>query len=359
MQTMFEELSLAERECLSILACDGTMNDLPEGVPRLADEQILSAYRLMLLARQADEWAVSLNRQGRMATYPPNKGQEANGVGAVLALRQDDWLVPSFRELGALIAKGIPLHQLCMYWYGNEQGSNLPIERYHTLPIAIPVGSQPLHAVGIAYAEKFKGSDRIVLTFMGEGATSQGAVHEAFNLAGVWEVGVLFYVQNNQWAISLPTEKQTASRTLAEKACAYGFESIRVDGNDLLAVYAATAVAATVAREQRKPVLIEGVTYRLGAHTTSDDPNLYRDQAQVESWLSKDPLIRLEKYLAGRGLLGEAERQEMEDSALAEAKKAFERAESEPDPTLEDTFRYTFASLPPVLERQLRRRRRA
>jgi len=167
----------------------------------------------------------------------------------------------------------------------NRQGSNLPPEIYHTLPIAIPVGSQPLHAVGIAYAEKLKARGRIVLTFMGEGATSQGAVHEAFNLAGVWNVGVVFYVQNNQWAISLPTEKQTA-----------------------------TSLGARIAREKSRPVLIEGYTYRLGAHTTADDPKLFRDESQVAGWLEKDP-------------------------------------------SLEDTFRYTFASLPPVLERQLKRRK--
>jgi pyruvate dehydrogenase E1 component alpha subunit len=356
---MFETLSLTDKEYLSLLGTDGNLKPIPAQVPLLSDPEILAAYRLMLLARQMDEWTVSLNRQGRMATYPPNKGQEANAVGAVLALQEDDWLVPSFRELGALIAKGIPLHQLYLYWYGNEQGSNLPPEIYHTLPIAIPVGSQPLHAVGIAYAEKLKASGRIVLTFMGEGATSQGAVHEAFNLAAVWKVGVVFYVQNNQWAISLPTEKQTASRTLAQKACAYGFESIRVDGNDLLAVHAATSAGARIARETSQPVLIEGYTYRLGAHTTADDPNLYRDETQVADWLDKDPLIRLEKYLLGQGLLTQKDLEELAEEALAEAKKAFEQAEGEPDLSIEDTFRYTFSSTPPLLERQLQRRKRS
>jgi pyruvate dehydrogenase E1 component alpha subunit len=356
---MFQKLKENQKEPLCILRPDGTLNEPASKVPLLSDEKILAAYRLMVLARQADEWAVSLNRQGRMPTYPPNKGQEACSVGSILALREDDWLVPAFRELGALIAKGIPLHQVYLYWYGNEQGSNLPIDRFHTLPISIPVGSQPLHAVGIAYAEKLKKSGRIALTFMGEGATSQGAVHEAFNLAGVWSAGVIFFVQNNQWAISLPTEEQTATHTLAEKACAYGFESIRVDGNDLLAVYAATAAGAQITREQNRPVLIEGYTYRLGAHTTADDPKLYRDETQVEAWLEKDPLIRLERYLQGKGLLNETDVEAVKEQTLAQAKKAFERTESEPDPSLDDTFGYTFSTLPPVLERQLQRRKQA
>ncbi len=341
---------------LSILLPDGTMNGRASGLPLLPDDRLLEAYRLMLLARQADEWAVSLNRQGRMPTYPPNKGQEANAVGAVLALRPDDWLVPSFRELGALLARGIPLKQLYLYWYGNEWGSHFPIEEYHTLPISVPVGSQPLHAVGIAYAEKLKKTGRIVLTFMGEGATSQGAVHEAFNLAGVWGVGVIFYIQNNQWAISLPTEKQTATATLAEKACAYGFDGVQVDGNDLPAVYAAVSRAARTAREQSRPVLIEGYTYRLGAPTTADDPRLYREDCEVESWTGRDPLLRMESYLKGRKLLDEAELSRLKADALRSARKAFEETEREPDPTLEETFRHIFRILPPVLERQLKGR---
>ena len=183
-----------------------------------------------------------------MPTYPPNKGQEANGVGALLALRDDDWFIPAFRELGAWLTRGVPLRQLYQYWYGNEQGNHLPTEAWHTLPVSVPVGSQPLHAVGLAYAEKLARSDRLAITFMGEGATSAGAVHEAFNLAGVWGVGVIFYVQNNHWAISLPTQEQTASTTVAEKAFAYGFEGVQVDGNDLLAVHAAVSMAAETAR---------------------------------------------------------------------------------------------------------------
>jgi len=351
---MFERLDPRRGERLSILRPDGTL-DPPAGVPLLGDPQALEAYRLMVLARQADEWAVNLNRQGRMPTYPPNKGQEANGIGALLALRSDDWLVPAFRELGAWLARGVPLRQLYLYWYGNEQGSHLPRDAYHTLPVSVPVGSQPLHAVGLAYAEKIMRSDRIAVTFMGEGATSAGAVHEAFNLAGVWGVGVIFYVQNNQWAISLPTERQTASPTVAEKAFAYGFEGVQVDGNDLFAVYAAVSQAAEAARSARLPALIEGFTYRLGAHTTADDPRRYRDEEEVRRWSELDPLLRLERYLLRKELLSGDQVDTIREQARAEARRAFEEAEGTPDPSLEDTYRFMYAQMPEVLEGQLRR----
>jgi pyruvate dehydrogenase E1 component alpha subunit len=353
---MFERFDPREHRRLSILKPDGSL-DMPIGVPRLPDERALEAYRLMVLARQADEWAVNLNRQGRMPTYPPNKGQEANGIGAMLALRRDDWFVPAFRELGAWLARGVPLHQVYLYWYGNELGSRLPIEAYHTLPVAVPVGSQPLHAVGLAYAEKLARSERIAITFMGEGATSAGAVHEALNLAGVWGVGVIFYVQNNQWAISLPTHRQTASVTVAEKAFAYGFEGLQVDGNDLFAVHAAVSMAAEAARRDRRPVLIEGFTYRLGAHTTADDPKRYRDEEEVRVWSERDPLLRLERYLTGKGLLDSDHIEAIRAETLSAARRAFEQAEATPDPSLEDGFRFMYAEMPEPLGRQLRRRR--
>lgn len=353
---MFQKLDPRKSKFLSILQPDGRLKNA-DGLPIMPDEEVIKAFRIMTLARQADEWAVNLNRQGRMPTYPSNMGQEANGVGALMAVRRDDWFVPSHREIGAWLARGVPLSQLYLYWYGNERSSCLPLDTYHTLPVAIPVGSQPAHAVGLAYAEKLRQTDRIALTFMGEGATSQGVVHEAFNLAGVWQVGVVFYIQNNQWAISMPTSGQTASMTLAEKAFAYGFEGIRLDGNDLFAVYAGVTMAAQVARENRRPVLIEGYTYRLGAHTTSDDPDRYRDISEVEEWLTRDPLIRLEKYLLGQGLLSDTECEGIREETRGEARRAFEEAEATPDPELEETYEHTFAVLPASLRSQLEKRR--
>ncbi len=354
---MFERYDPRRGQRLGLLTPEGELREADPQLPILSDAELLRAFRLMSLARVADEWAISLNRQGRMPTYPPNAGQEANGVGALMALRREDWLVPAFRELGALLARGIPLSQLYLYWYGNEMGSHLPLKSFHTLPIAIPVGSQPAHAVGLAYAEKLSRSGRVVLSFMGEGAISEGAVHEAFNLAAVWQVGVIFYVQNNGWAISLPSHRQTASATVAEKAFAYGFEGVQVDGNDLMAVYAAVSLAARLAREQGRPVMIEGCTYRLGAHTTSDDPSLYREESEVRQWEARDPLKRVETYLRRRGLLDDGRLRALQKECRQEAREAFREVERHQDPGLEDTFRHMYRQLPAVLLRQMERRR--
>jgi len=207
---MFENYDPREGRLLSLLDVTGKLAPFPPGMPRLTDEQALAAYKTMVLSRQVDEWAVSLNRQGRMPTYALNKGQEANSVGALMAVRPDDWFVPAFRELGGMLARGISLKQYFLYWYGNEWANHMPVDTYHMMPISVPVGSQMLHAVGLAWAERYKGNDRIAITFMGEGASSEGEFHEACNLAGVWKAGVIIYAQNNHWSISLPWSKQSA-----------------------------------------------------------------------------------------------------------------------------------------------------
>ena len=354
---MFEQFDSRKGEMLSLLDESGTLRAAPEGYPLMSDEQALAAYRTMVLSRQADEWAVNLNRQGRMPTYVLNKGQEANSVGALMAVRRDDWFVPAFREFGGMLVRGVSVKQYYLYWYGNEWANHLPIDAFHMLPISVPVGSQVLHAVGLAWAEHYKSSDRIALTFMGEGASSEGDFHEACNLAGVWKAGVVFYAQNNHWSISLPWSKQSASRTLAEKAFAYGFEGVRVDGNDIFAVYAAVKMAAEHARAGRGPTLIEGLTYRLGAHTTSDDPTRYRTDEEVHQWEARDPIVRLERYLTHKGLLSEAEVVQIQEQALASAHASFEEVEQAPDTSLEDTFAYLYSEMPDLLAAQLERRK--
>ena len=353
---MFESYDPREGKVLQLLDEAGELA-VPKGFPRLTDEQALAAYKTMVLARQADEWAVSLNRQGRMPTYALNKGQEANSIGALMAVRPDDWFVPAFRELGGMLIRGVTLKQWYFYWYGNEWANHMPVETYHMMPISVPIGSQMVHAVGLAWAERYKGTDRIALTFMGEGASSEGEFHEACNLAGVWKAGVIIYAQNNHWSISLPWSKQSASKTLAEKAFAYGFPGIRIDGNDVFAAYAAVHLAAQRARAGEGPTLIEGLTYRLGAHTTSDDPTKYRSDDEVKLWETRDPLLRLERYLVRTKNLTEAEAGRLREQSLACAQTAYEEVEQEPDEALDDTFRYHYSGLPAIMERQLERRK--
>jgi pyruvate dehydrogenase E1 component alpha subunit len=355
---MFECFDPREGRILSVLDESGTMHTPPEGYPMLTNGQALTAYRAMILARAADEWALSLNRQGRMPTYALNEGQEANSVGAIMALQPDDWFVPAFRELGGMLMRGLTLAQYYLYWYGNEEGSRLPPETFHMMPVAVPVGSQMVHAVGIAWAERYRGSGRVVATFMGEGATSEGDFHEACNLAGVWGSGVILYVQNNHWAISLPWEKQSASPTVAEKAFAYGFEGVRIDGNDIFAVYAAVKLAAERARRGEGPTLIEGFTYRLGAHTTSDDPTRYRKDEEVKRWKLRDPVVRLERFLLDREILTAEDMRAIREECITWARESFEEVEKSEDPTLEDTFRYLFQEMPPILQEQMARRKR-
>ena len=355
--SMFECFDPREGAMLSLLDETGALRKAPEGFPLLSEEQALTAYRTMVLARAADEWALNLNRQGRMPTYALNEGQEANSIGALMALEPDDWFVPAFRELGGMLLRGITLAQYYLYWYGNEQGSRLPTDTYHMMPIAVPVGSHMVHAVGIAWAERYKATGRVVATFMGEGATSEGDFHEACNLAGVWKAGVIFYVQNNHWAISLPWDKQSASPTVAEKAFAYGFEGVRVDGNDVFAVYTAVKLATERARRGEGPTLIEGFTYRLGAHTTSDDPTRYRGEEEVARWRQRDPILRLERFLLDREILTPEDMRAIREEHTARARESFEEAEASGDPTLEDTFRHQFQDMPPLLREQMQRRK--
>ena len=354
---MFESYDPREGKVLRQLDEAGELAPVPKGVPRLTDEQALAAYKTMVLARQADEWAVSLNRQGRMPTYALNKGQEANSIGALMAMRPDDWFVPAFRELGGMLIRGLTLKQWYLYWYGNEWANHMPVDTFHMMPISVPIGSQMVHAVGLAWAERYKGSDRIAITFMGEGASSEGEFHEACNLAGVWKAGVIIYAQNNHWSISLPWSKQSASATLAEKAFAYGFPGIRIDGNDVFAAYAAVKLAAERARAGDGPTLIEGLTYRLGAHTTSDDPTKYRSDEEVKLWETRDPLLRLERYLVRTKLLTEEEAVRIREQSLACAQTAYEEVEQEPDEALEDTFRYLYSEMPAMMDRQMERRK--
>src|SRR5216110_2875674 len=289
-------------EYLSILDSDGNLDAALE--PRLSPAELKSLYRAMLLGRRFDERMVRLQRQGRIGTFAPIKGQEASQLGSVAVLRPTDWMVPSFRETAAMLWRGWPIEKLLMTFAGQIEGCQ-PAPEQHDLPITIPVGTQLPHAVGLAYAAQYRGDDVVVMAYFGDGATSEGDFHEALNFAGVWHVPVVFVCQNNQWAISVPLKKQTNSKTIAQKALAYGVPGLQVDGNDVLAVYAASQEAVARAREGDGPTLIECVTYRLGVHTTADDPTKYRTAEEVAEWERKDPLTRFTAYLKKKRLLEE------------------------------------------------------
>src|SRR5690554_539519 len=263
-----ERFNPLKGEMLRIMDEEGKIIE-PGLMPELDNERVLELYKVMLLTRAADDKALQLQRQGRMLTYAPNTGQEAAQVASVAPLRKTDWLAPAFRELGAWLLKGVSLENIYLYWYGNEWGSHFP-EDVRMLPISVPIGSQLNHAVGIAMASKYKGEDDVTVGYIGDGGTSIGDFSEALNFAGVFDAPVIFFVQNNQYAISVKRQIQTKAATLAQKAIAAGIPGIQVDGNDLFAVYAAVDEAAKRARAGQGPTLIEAYTYRLGAHTTSD-----------------------------------------------------------------------------------------
>jgi pyruvate dehydrogenase E1 component alpha subunit len=263
----------------------------------------------------------------------------------VFSLRPKDWMVPSFRETASMIWRGWPIEKLLLFFAGHLEGGQ-PAPDQHDLPITIPVATQLPHAVGLAYAAQYRGDDIVVMAYFGDGATSEGDFHEALNFAGVWHVPVVFVCQNNQWAISVPLKKQTHSRTIAQKALAYGLPGIQVDGNDVLAVYAAAREAVERARAGDGPTLIECVTYRLGVHTTADDPTKYRSEAEVAMWEQKDPLTRFRAYLEKRNLLEEGLEQAV-DEEIAEAVRRFESAPPADPLTM---FDHVYADMPPHLQ---------
>ena len=247
---------------------------------------------------------------------------------------------------------GIPLKIIFLYWMGNEEGSRAP-EGINVLPVSIPVGTHPLHAVGVGWAAKLKGDKIVTVAYFGDGATSKGDFHEAMNFAGVFKTPSIFFCQNNQFAISVPRSRQTASATIAQKAIAYGFDGIQVDGNDLFAVIEATKEAVNKARSGGGPTLIEGVTFRFGPHTTADDPTKYRTEKDIEPWRPLDPLVRLRLYLKEKKLWDEGVEQRMTEEAQKEIDQAVKEAEAVPPPAPDEIFTSVFAEMPPQLKEQL------
>lgn len=321
-------------------------------MPPLSHKEIRGFYERMVLIRAFDEKTLNLQRQGRLGTYASVRGQEATQVGSASALLPCDWMFPSFREAGISLVRGLPMKMSYLYWSGDERGSQIP-EGQNDFPICIPVGTHIPHAVGAAWAIQFKGDAAAVLVCFGDGATSKGDFHEGMNFAGVFRLPIVFLCQNNQWAISVPVSRQTASQTLAQKAISYGFEGIRVDGNDAFAVYSATKRALEKAREGGGPTFIECVTYRMGDHTTADDASRYRTEEEVRVWQARDPIDRLRKYMEKKGLWNQAYGEEVRSDAQQQVQRAVEEFEAVPPPDPRDMFRYVYHDMPPGLAEQM------
>jgi pyruvate dehydrogenase E1 component alpha subunit len=337
---------------LSILDENGHLDKDFE--PKLPNKLLLKLYRAMLLGRRFDERMLRLQRQGRIGTFAPIRGQEASQLGPVAAMRDSDWLVPAFRESAAEIYRGRSMESYLLYYGGYNQGGRVA-EGLNNLPITIPVGTQTLHAVGLGYAIKYRRKDDVVLVFLGDGATSEGDFHEALNFAGVYQTPTVFVCQNNQWAISFPRSRQSRSQTLAQKALAYGVPGIQVDGNDVLATYVAAKEAIDRARSGGGPTMIENVTYRLEVHSTSDDPKRYRTDEEVQEWEKRDPLPRFQKYLMDKGALTDKKVQALEEEIQNEIKAAVERTEEQMKELSREPmsmFEHMYAERPPYLEAQ-------
>ncbi len=310
---MLQKVFDGEIEYLQVLDENGKV-DAALFPSDLDDNKIIEMYKYMCLARAFDAKMLSLQRQGRVITYAPLIGEEATQIGAALAMRKDDYLVPNFRQHGVFIARGFPIENFFIAGRGYEDGLKAP-PGTNSLAVAVPVGSQMPHSVGLAYALKYKKKDAAVVAFVGDGGTSEGDFYEATNFSGELKVPLVMIIENNQWAISVPRSKQSIAKTLAQKAFAAGIRGLQVDGNDVIAVYKAVSEGIKSLATDG-PILIECITYRMSIHTTADDPTKYRDQKDVDAWKPKDPILRVKTYLSAKGLWNdELEKQMTEEQA--------------------------------------------
>ncbi len=334
---------------LQILDKDGSVDaQLEPAIPR---ETLEKMYYFLVLARMWDRKCVALQRTGRMYTYAPLEGQEAVTVGMCFAVQPADWLFPTYRESFSYHIRGLPLYMVNLGWMGVEEGMRID-RKLRCFPYAVPIGSQLPHAVGGAYAMKNKGEKCAVIVCAGDGATSEGDFHDALNFAGVLETPNVFVVSNNQYAISTPRKWQTKSETIAQKALAYGLKGLQVDGNDVLAVYKSVKEAADSVREGKTAVLLEMITYRMGPHTTSDDPKKYRDAQEEAYWRDRDPIKRFQAYLKGKGIWNDEFERKVQAGAAKVVEDAVAKADAfKPDP--KDMFRYVYAAMTENVQEQM------
>lgn len=335
---------------LQILNEHGVCNE--KLVPKLNDNDIRRLYELMILSRRFDEMALKLQREGRISTYASVYGQEATQVGTAFVLQDEDWIFPTFRDMAALIARGLPMHMLYQYWGGDERGMKIP-DNLNIFPVAVPVASQIPHGVGVAWGMKLAGKKTASLVYLGDGATSKGDFHESMNFAAVFKAPCIFICENNQWAISVPRSRQTASETIAQKAIAYGMEGVQVDGNDIFAVIKSTQEALQRAKSGLGPTFIECVTYRLSDHTTADDASRYRDAKEVEMWKKRDPIARLQRWMQRKGIWNENYEKQVINDVNEKVEKAVKDYESVQPASPEDIVKYTYAEMPWKLKEQL------
>ncbi|MBI3659111.1 pyruvate dehydrogenase (acetyl-transferring) E1 component subunit alpha [Candidatus Acetothermia bacterium] len=346
-------------DLLQIIRDDGLRDRTLE--PSLTDAQLKELYKWMLLVRVLDQRMLNLQRQGRIGFYGTVTGEEAAVIGSAYALKKEDWILPALRQGGAALMRGFPLSLYIAQCIGNsldvQKGRQMPCH-YGYKPAnfvawSSNIATQLPHAVGVAYAAKVKKDPIVVMAYLGDGATSEGDFHVAANMAGVWKAPVVFLCQNNQWAISVPFSQQTAAESIAIKATAYGFQGVRVDGNDVLAVYKAAQTAVDRARAGEGPTLVEAVTYRIGAHSSSDDPSRYRSEEEVERWRKRDPIDRYKNYLRQRGLWSQNFESQLQEELNAQISLAITEAEAAPALTVDSLFEDVYAQMPWHLREQL------
>ncbi len=315
----------------------------------LGDVDIVNMYRNMSFARALDAKSLSLQRQGRAVTYAPLVGEEATQIGSAMALRKGDLFMPNFRQHGVFLSRGMPLDLFFLYWRGFEEGNIIP-EEVGGFPVCVPVGSQMPHAAGVAFAQKYTKSGKVVIGYVGDGGTSEGDFYESINFAGVFKLPLICLIENNQWAISIPRSMQSAAQTLAQKGFAAGINVIQVDGNDVIAVY--KAVKDAILNIENGPTLIECMTYRMSMHTTSDDPSKYRSDDEVAKWKAKDPIERVRKYLISKSLWNDNLEAQMRDAQSKAIDSAVEKAESfKPNPN--SIFDNVYSYMPTALKEEL------
>ena len=340
---------------LQILNENGKFDE--KDLPKISEENLKKMYEFMILTRVFDDQAWKLQRQGRLGTYAQMKGQEACQIGSAFALEKNDLIFPAFRENGVFMIKGVLPEMLFRYWAGDERGMQIP-SKINIFPMSITVGSHLPHAVGAAMAFKYLEQKNVSVVYFGDGATSEGDFHEAMNFAGVYKSPCIFICENNQWAISVPVKEQTASQTIAQKAIAYGFPGIQVDGNDLFSVYKATSEAVARARNGEGPTLIECFTYRIADHTTSDDSKRYRSENEVREWEKKDPIIRFENYLLQKKIINPALIGKIKSESEAQIERAVSLAESAKPQSPTEMFNYLYQDLTSNLKEQMEQSKR-